>query len=419
MSVGSMTDACDVAIIGGGIIGVCAAYALAREGVSVTVFEKGQLGGEQSSRNWGWVRTLDRDLAELPLALRSVALWKQIQDMSDVGFRQTGVLYVARHAKDMSAYESWHARAREAGSDVQLMSSNQAMALTPGSTRTWAGGMYGPTDGVAEPGVATVKIGRLAEAHGARIVQNCVVRGLDRSGGAVTGLITEQGVVTADRVLLAGGAWSREFCTSLGVSFPQIRVSGSVLRTSALNAGVDVALNTRDFTCRKRADGGYTVSRFRTSVHDIVPDSLRQLKHFLPAWWRSDVPVKLRLGRQFFHDSKRLQQPGADRFNPLEPTVHSGQMQTTFERLEATFPQFKDATIEQTWAGYMDVTPDSLPVISPVEDVPGLYMAAGFSGHGFGIAPASGELAARMIQDGSGVSDSLAPFSLARFSGRR
>ena len=111
----SIPDACDVVIIGGGIVGVCTAYALARAGASVALFEKGDLGSEQSSRNWGWVRTLDRDLAELPLALRSITLWGQIQDQIDVGFRQSGVLYVARHDKDMAAYEAWHAKARTMG----------------------------------------------------------------------------------------------------------------------------------------------------------------------------------------------------------------------------------------------------------------------------------------------------------------
>lgn len=420
MSAEVVPGACDVAIIGGGIVGVCTAYALARDGLSVVVFEKGQIGHEQSSRNWGWIRTLDRDLSELPLALRSIELWKQIQDETDVGFRQSGVLYVARHAQDMTGYESWHDQARQLGSDVTLLDSKQAMAMTPGSTRAWAGGMYGPTDGVAEPGVAAIKIAQLARARGAQIVQNCTVRSIERSGGKVSGLITNHGTVKVSRVLLAGGAWTRQFCSSLGVVFPQIRVSGSVLRTSALDAGVDVALNTRDFTCRKRRDGGYTVSRFRTSVHDIVPDSLRQMKYFLPAWWRSDVPVKLKLGKRFFVEAKNtIRQPShTERFASFEPSVYASQMQKTFERLALTFPQFRNATVEQTWAGYMDVTPDALPVISPVANVPGMYVASGFSGHGFGIAPAVGEMAARMIH-GDQTDVDLEPFSLARFTKQR
>ncbi|HWL28151.1 MAG TPA: FAD-dependent oxidoreductase, partial [Burkholderiaceae bacterium] len=97
----------DVAIVGGGIIGVSTAYALACEGASVAVFEKGTLGCEQSSRNWGWVRTLMRDLSEVPLALRSQQVWKRIQDQVDVGFRQNGILYLARGDKELGEYRAW------------------------------------------------------------------------------------------------------------------------------------------------------------------------------------------------------------------------------------------------------------------------------------------------------------------------
>ncbi|WP_033447994.1 FAD-dependent oxidoreductase, partial [Bordetella bronchiseptica] len=102
----------DVAVIGGGIIGVSAAYALARAGVSVALFEKGRLAGEQSSRNWGWVRTLCRDAAEIPLALRAHALWTEIQAEVDVGYRRTGMLYLQEDERDAAAHQRWIEQAR-------------------------------------------------------------------------------------------------------------------------------------------------------------------------------------------------------------------------------------------------------------------------------------------------------------------
>ena len=84
----------DVAVIGGGIVGTCAAYFLARQGVSVALFEKGRIAGEQSSRNWGWVRQQGRSAIELPLMMRSLRLWQEMaRDLGeDVGFRQGGSL---------------------------------------------------------------------------------------------------------------------------------------------------------------------------------------------------------------------------------------------------------------------------------------------------------------------------------------
>ncbi|SPU51645.1 oxidoreductase [Bordetella trematum] len=81
------------------------------------------------------------------------------------------------------------------------------------------------------------------------------------AAGRVRGVVTESGVVAAAAVVLAGGAWSRLFCGNSGVSFPQLKVHASVLRTTPLESGMDLAINGGDFTCRKRADGGYSVSQ--------------------------------------------------------------------------------------------------------------------------------------------------------------
>lgn len=413
----------DVAIVGGGIIGICTAYFLAQQGASVVVLEKGSLGNEQSSRNWGWVRTLDRDLRELPLAQRATALWAQIQSQVEVGFRQHGVLYVARNAQDMAAYEKWHRSAQDFGSNANLLSAEQAMRMTPGSTVAWAGGLYGPTDGVAEPELATRAIAGLAHAYGADIRENCAVRGIDQAAGAVQGIFTEDGYIRTPRVLVAAGAWSRLFCSNLGVKLPQIRVTGSVFRTTPLDAGMNIALNTRDFTFRKRLDGGYTVSRFRASVHDVVPDSLRQTFDFLPAWWKAEFPIKVQVGRKFLEHARIPRRFPTDRptpferFRNMEPDVFETQIHATLERLVSTFPQFKQAGIESSWAGYMDITPDSIPVIAPVDQLPGLYLSTGYSGHGFGIGPAAGELTADMLM-GRGDPQRLEPFALRRFSRR-
>jgi glycine/D-amino acid oxidase-like deaminating enzyme len=102
----------DVAVIGGGIIGISTALALARAGLRVAVFEKGAIAGEQSSRNWGWIRSVGRDHRELPLALRANALWRELQQQADVGYRQRGLAYLGGSPADMQGHAKWLESAR-------------------------------------------------------------------------------------------------------------------------------------------------------------------------------------------------------------------------------------------------------------------------------------------------------------------
>ena len=101
--------ATDIVIIGGGIIGVMAAWFLAKRGIKAVICEKGRIAGEQSSRNWGWIRQQGRDPAELPIMIEASQIWQGLEKESgeDLGFRRTGVLYLANSAKDMALYEDW------------------------------------------------------------------------------------------------------------------------------------------------------------------------------------------------------------------------------------------------------------------------------------------------------------------------
>src|SRR5580693_7000099 len=104
-----------IVVIGGGIIGSAAAYHLARKGLSVALVEKGHVGAEQSSRNWGWCRQQGRARAEIPLAREALRLWEDLQTESgvDAGFRRTGVLFLTRNPEELANWEKWAAIARE------------------------------------------------------------------------------------------------------------------------------------------------------------------------------------------------------------------------------------------------------------------------------------------------------------------
>jgi glycine/D-amino acid oxidase-like deaminating enzyme len=131
----------DVVVIGAGIAGCAAAHALAKKGHSVALLDKGVVGGEQSSRNWGWCRQQHRDLRELPLAMKSLEIWGELNRElgAETGFRRTGLLYVTTRPADFAEWEEWTLRAREYQMHSRILSPGEAKAMTPGSAPIWIG----------------------------------------------------------------------------------------------------------------------------------------------------------------------------------------------------------------------------------------------------------------------------------------
>src|SRR5688572_2641174 len=146
----------DIVVIGAGIAGSTAAYELAKRDFSVALIDKGSVGGEQTSRNWGWVRQQHRDLRELPLAMKSLEVWGELNRElgAETGFRRTGLLYVTTRPGDFAEWERWTLAAREYQMHSRILTPDEAKAMTPGSTGDWIGGIHSPTDGRAEPSLA-------------------------------------------------------------------------------------------------------------------------------------------------------------------------------------------------------------------------------------------------------------------------
>ncbi len=264
----------DVVVIGGGIIGVSAAFFLARQGISVVLCEKGKLAGEQSSRNWGWVRKTGRDLREVPLIIESLRMWGEIErEGIQTGFRESGVLYVAETDSERERYERWLDMVRPYQMGSRIIEGEELAAHLPGATKQFKGALYTATDGRAEPQKAVPAIAAAARAAGAIIVENCAVRGLDRQGGRVVGVVTERGRIACESAILAGGAWSRLFCGSLGIRLPQLKVRASVLRTGPIQGGPETSAWLGRFAYRRRLDGGYTIANGQSNVVPITPDT--------------------------------------------------------------------------------------------------------------------------------------------------
>ena len=418
-----LPDSTEVAIIGGGIIGVSAALTLAERGIPVALFEKGHIAGEQSSRNWGWCRQQGRDPRELPLIIESLALWRKIHQRTrcDVGFRQCGILYLANTPKAVADREAWLQHGLAYGVESRMVSTKEINELLPGSNAQWAGGLYTPTDGRAEPTIAAPAMARAARQLGARIFTQTAVRGIETSGGRISGVITENGSVRCSTVILAGGAWSSTYCRSLDLRLPLLMTIGSVFRTAPLNDAPERSVSGAGFAIRKRLDGGYTVSHGSISSFDIVPDSFRFLKDFLPLAWMARKILRPTWTGRFKTEWQQKKRWSLDEQSPFEQirTLDPMPIQSTLEKskrnLIHAFPAFQDIEVVESWGGLIDATPDAVPVISPVDSLPGVFLATGLSGHGFGIGAAAGQLAADVATASEPLVDPT-PFRFSRFS---
>ena len=298
--------------------------------------EKGRIGGEQSSRNWGWCRTMGRDAREIPLAIESLRLWRGMNARTgrETGFRQAGIAYLCETETEVAAQEAWLTRR----GSIRWM---RGCCAAPRSTRwcralraMFVAAMHTPTDGRAEPSQAAPAIAEAARAAGATVLTECAVRGIETQGGRVSGVVTEKGRIGCDAVVLAGGAWSRLFCGNAGIDLPQLRVLGSVFRTAPLSGGPEITAGGSVFAFRKRLDGGYTIARRNANVADITPDSFRLLLRYLPTLKQNYGEIRLRFGRRFFEEWRVRRRWSLDEATP-------------FEAVRVLDPAPKQATLEE------------------------------------------------------------------------
>lgn len=397
-----MPRATSVAIIGGGIVGLTAALTLAERGIPVVVLEKGRIAAEQSSRNLGWIRKTNRAVADIPLAAAADTLWAQMPGRvgSDLGYRRNGIMFVAGSEAEMAMYRDWAERAREVSPDSRLLSADEIAELVPGGAVRWHGGVYTPSDGYAEPTMASSMIARAAIEKGARIIENCAVRTLATSGGEVSGVVTEHGEIAADHVILAGGMGSRRFLDNIGIAYPTLPLICYALRTAPMAGPTDIAVGAPDFSFRKHADGGFVITHRAALGAPITLDHLLIGLKYLGMLRQASGMLRYQFGKPFLDDWNSPRRWTGDSTSPFEltrtndPEANLDIARAALANCAAAWPDFAGAEIVEAWAGTMDITPDNNPVIDQVAAMPGLTMATGFSGHGFGTGPAAGQLAA-------------------------
>ncbi|MHC2299158.1 NAD(P)/FAD-dependent oxidoreductase [Rhizobium mongolense] len=405
--------AADAVIIGGGIVGVFAAYYLAQRGLKVALVEKGRIGAEQSSRNWGWCRQQNRDARELPMATKSLDLWESFaaETGEDTGFRRCGLFYLSNSDEELAGWARWRDFARTTGVTTHMLDSAAATERGRATGRTWKGGVFSPTDGTADPASAAPAVAAGLLKLGGTVHQSCAARGLETEGGRVCAVVTEHGTIRTKIAVLAGGAWASSFCHQLGVRFPQASVRSSILSVSPGATGLPDALHTTAVSATRRRDGGYTLAISGGGRVDLTPQQFRFAPQFLPMFvrrWRSLAPGGLE-GIRSGHETLtrwRLDAPTPmERMRILDPAIDKRTIRVTHSRALGLLPALKNTKIAAAWAGYVDSTPDGVPGIGEITSVPGFILAAGFSGHGFGIGPGAGHLIADIVTGGEPIVD--------------
>lgn len=361
----------DFAVVGGGIMGCWTALHLARAGNRVTVIEKAEIAHGGSGRNRGNVRVQLRESVERELINRSLVLWREFEQSAraSVEYRVTGNLLVSYDETLRHDFAIEVARHRALGYDAHVVDAGQLRDLVPGISPDIATGFLTTEDGHVNGQLATWEVARQAQDAGVRFLRGTTVEAIECAGGKATGVRTRAGLIGAGAVLVAAAGDSVRLLEPLGLKVPISLALHQILVTEKLPFVTGPYLRC---------------AAPRISFCQTASGTL--LLGLGPA---SDIA------------------PGApQRVDPAKVEAISAQTIRLVPALGA-------AHIVRSWTGIFDLTPDGRSIIGPVEQVSGLWLAAGFNGHGMAIAPAVAEALAGAIL-GAGPAISLEPFAPAR-----
>jgi len=226
----------DVAVIGGGIMGASAALNLAREGLKVVVLERGVPGLEASAANAGTLSLQNKPLASIPAILEALAMWASLGEELgvDVGYRRKGGIRICGETEDLEKLRSDHEAQRRAGAPSVFVDRAELAGDFPYLGPWVVAGTWCELDGMADPFVSTEAFLRAARLAGAELRSRTPVTGMTGGEGRPFAIRTPHGVVEADRVVAAAGAWNREVAGWVGVDLPIRTLVQQVLITTPL-----------------------------------------------------------------------------------------------------------------------------------------------------------------------------------------
>ncbi len=375
----------DVVVIGGGVIGSSVAYHLSKRRVKVLLVEKNGLVSGTSSACDGLVYLQSkRPGAHLKLAMESRKRFDSLQEELgiDIEFRGRGGMVVVENQEELEAMRLFVEDQKETGLEVTLLDRKQARELEPCLSERILACTYSPLDGQVNPISLALAFLQGAKARGAKISPFTGVTGFNLENHHIVGVRTTRGTIETRVVVNAAGIQAPEIGKLIDMEIPIKPRRGQILVTEALPP-----LLTRGLLSAKYLAAKYNPALAETAEIGV---SIEQTKNggFL-----------LGSTREFVGFDRRTTWSAMKRIA----------LQTS-----RILPQLRDARVIRTFAGLRPFTPDGLPILGPVRNVEGFFMAAGHEGDGIALSPITGELVAEWIAEGSPGTD-LSDFSLERF----
>jgi sarcosine oxidase subunit beta len=374
-SEGPVPGRAEIVIVGGGVIGLAIAYYLARRGLEdVVVVERGYLAEGASGRNGGGVRQQWSTEINIRLMQESVELCRRFAvDLGvNVWFRQGGYLFLARSAKEVARLERNIAIQNKCGVATRMLDPKGAQAIVPELDLTGiVGASYNPTDGILFPWPFLWGYARQAAAHGVRIFTQTAVTALAREQTGGYTVTTSRGPIRARRVINATGAWSPQVAKLVGVDVPTYPIRHEICSSEPLKPFLRPMVS-------ELSSGLYCSQSMRGEIVGGV--SL----------------------------------PGHGSTYAMGSTLEF--LATYSRRLVRLMPILGDIKILRQWAGPYDQSPDGNPILGAAStEHPDFFLACGFVGHGFMMAPIVGKLYAEMLTGGT-KHEIFERYTLSRFT---
>lgn len=375
-----MSNTADVVIIGGGVVGCAAAYYLAKRGITnVIVLEASKsIGHGGSSRNGGGVRQSGRDVRELPYAMYGIKhLWPTLSEELgvDVEYTQKGNLRLGKTEAHLQKLQTLASNAQSVGLDVRMVDAKEVQEICPYLSKDIIGASWCPTDGHANPLTTTLGFYKRALEMGVRFCTDAKVKELRKVQGKVRKVVLTDGTVfEGESIILAAGYESRYLARTIGVDVPMTRLIDECLVTEKQPHMFDIMLGTAgaDFYGHQTAHGSFVFGS------DCDYEEVTDIE------------------------------------DPSQMVTNSMTLSASCRAIMSYVPSLKDAKIVRNWSGWLDNAFDGVPFISRVDEAPGLILACGFTGHGFGTAPAVGLMLSQLVTGEDTVVD-ISPLRYDRF----
>jgi len=350
----------EVLVIGGGIIGLASAFELVtRYGVRVTILERDRVGAGTTSKATGGIRTQFSSEINVRLALASrerFEHWSEVYG-GDPRFSRIGYLFVTADERQAAMMRSGAAQQQQWGVEVEVVDPREIADIAPGMrVDDLVVGTFTASDGLADPGAAAVALEARCRRAGVVIHEGTPVAEIQVDGerGAATGVVLDNGeTISASHVVVACGPWTNLLLEPLGCPVPIAPHRRQVYRTDVL------------------------------------------------AGWPSRIPLSVDLdtGLYCHSDGGAVVFGGGDRdvAAGFDDVPRPQDVANLVDRLVHRWPRLEAAAVTHTWAGLREMTPDDHGIVGELTGHPHLFVAAGFSGHGFMQAPAVGAIVAALV----------------------